>query len=130
MAQMEIEIILTRQLASYLATPIFVVDKDGGLIFYNEPAEAILGRRFEETAEMSGSEVIAAFHPTDSRGKKLPDSKIPLRIALTEQRPSFLCFWIRGMDGVKRQIDVTAFPLIGQANALLGAVALFWEVKG
>ncbi len=129
MAQMEIEVILTRQLASYLATPIFVVDKDGRLIFYNEPAESILGRRFEETAEMSGAEVIAAFSPMDSRGKKIDDAKIPLRIALAERRPAFLCFWIRGLDGVKRQIDVTAFPLIGQANALLGAVALFWEVQ-
>ena len=42
MAQKDIELILTRQLASYLATPVFIVDAIGTLVFYNEPAEVIL----------------------------------------------------------------------------------------
>jgi PAS domain-containing protein len=46
MPQLEIEMILMRQLASYLAMPIFIVDPVGNLVFYNEPAESILGRRF------------------------------------------------------------------------------------
>lgn len=47
-----IQIILARQLASSLAMPILIVDTDGTLIFYNEPAEVILDQRFEETGEM------------------------------------------------------------------------------
>ena len=39
MPQQEIEMILVRQLASYLAMPIFIVDPQGTLVFYNEPAE-------------------------------------------------------------------------------------------
>ena len=35
MLQKAIEVILMRQLASYLAMPIFVVDPDGNLLFYN-----------------------------------------------------------------------------------------------
>ncbi len=50
--QQEIEMILARQLASYLVMPIFVVDPAGTLVFYNEPAEPILGRRFDETGAM------------------------------------------------------------------------------
>ena len=61
MRQREIEVILTRQLASYLALPIFIVDEDGTLIFYNEPAEAILGQRFEETGEMPADEWAQAY---------------------------------------------------------------------
>ncbi len=34
--QQEIEMILARQLASYLVMPIFVVDPAGTLVFYNE----------------------------------------------------------------------------------------------
>ena len=49
----EIEIILNRQLADCLSIPVFITDTIGNLIFYNEPAEEILGRRFEETGEMS-----------------------------------------------------------------------------
>ena len=33
--------------------PILLVDTTGTLIFYNEPAEAILGQRFEETGEIA-----------------------------------------------------------------------------
>ena len=38
-----IQIILTRQLAGYLSVPTFLVDPKGTLLFYNEPAEELLG---------------------------------------------------------------------------------------
>ena len=44
MAQYPVELILTRQVASQMAMPVFLVDADGTLVFYNEPAERILGR--------------------------------------------------------------------------------------
>ena len=65
MPQREIEVILTRQLASYLTMPIFIVDPDGTLVFYNEPAEAILGHRFEETGEMPADEWATVYTATD-----------------------------------------------------------------
>ena len=43
MPQKDIELILMRQLANYLAVPILVVDSAGTLLFYNEPAEVLLG---------------------------------------------------------------------------------------
>ena len=49
MAAHEIEIILNRQLADCLSIPVFITDTIGNLIFYNEPAEEVLGKRFEET---------------------------------------------------------------------------------
>ena len=49
MAQQSVEMILVRQLASYLFVPVLVVDTTGTVVFYNEPAERILGVRFEET---------------------------------------------------------------------------------
>lgn len=48
MAQREVELILLRQPASYLTIPIFVVDTKGTLIYFNEPAEVLVSRRFEE----------------------------------------------------------------------------------
>ncbi len=47
-----IEIILNRQLADCLSVPVFITDTVGNLIFYNGPAENILGTRYEETGEM------------------------------------------------------------------------------
>jgi PAS domain-containing protein len=129
MPQREIEIILARQLASYLATPIFIVDPQGTLAFYNEPAEAILGRRFDETGEMRAEEWSTLFRPVDENGEPLQPDALPLVIALKEQHPSHRSFSISGLDGVLRHIQVTAFPLIGQADRFLGAIAIFWEVK-
>jgi PAS domain-containing protein len=128
MPQHEIEVILTRQLASYLTLPIFIVGPDGTLIFYNEPAEVILGHRFEETGEMPAEEWAAAYSTTNDGDEPVSPRKLPLMIALREGRPAHGSFWIRGRDRSRRHIEVTAFPLIGQAGRHLGAVAIFWEV--
>jgi hypothetical protein len=50
-------------------------------------------------------------------------------IALAEQRLAHDKFWIEGLDQVRRCLEVTAFPLLGQARRNLGAVVLFWEVR-
>jgi PAS domain-containing protein len=127
MSQQEIEVILTRQLATYLAMPIFVVGPDGTLVFYNEPAEEILGCRFDETGALPLDEWTQLFMPTDQHGVPLPPEERPVLVAVHERRPSHRDFWISGLDNVLRHIEVTAFPLIGQADRYLGAVAIFWE---
>jgi PAS domain S-box-containing protein len=125
--QHHVEVILLRQVASYLATPIFVVDPDGTLVYFNEPAEAILGRRYDEVGEMSHTEWGTAFMPMDEHGNALPTESLPLSVAMAEQRSVHGPMRIRGLDGVRRDIAVTAFPIVGQHDRLLGAVALFWE---
>ena len=127
MNQQEIEVILARQLADYLALPIFLVDQEGNLLFYNEPAEKILGRRYEETGPLPAQEWATIFQPTDEDSRPLPPEQLPLIIALRESRPAHSGCWIRGLDGVLRQIEVIAFPLIGQSDRRLGAMAIFWE---
>jgi len=128
MPQKEIEMILARHLASYLAMPIFIVDPQGNLLFYNEPAESILGRRFEETGEMPVAVWSTIFKPTDEKGSPIDPASHPLVVALTLRCPAHRGFWIRGLDGVLRHIEVVAFPLVGQADRFLGAIAIFWEI--
>jgi PAS domain-containing protein len=129
MTQRAIEVILTRHLASYLAMPILIVDGEGNLVFYNEPAERVLGRRFEETGEMPASEWTTVFAPTDDRGGALEPGTLPLMIALTDRRPAHGSLWIHALDSVPRRIEVTAFPLLGHGDRHLGAVAIFWETS-
>lgn len=126
----QMEVILARHLASCLATPIFIVDPAGNLIFYNQPAESILGRRFAETGEMPAREWSTVFTPTDEHGNRLDPDILPLMVSLTQRRPGQRSFWIRGLDGVRRHIEVTALPLFGQAERFLGAMAFFWEDLG
>jgi PAS domain-containing protein len=127
MSQQEIEVILSRHLAECLAMPIFIVNPDGDLIFYNEPAELILGQSYNETGMMPANEWSTIFQPFDSEGNPLPSEELPLIIALREHHPAHKLFNIHGKDGVIREIEVTAFPLIGQADRFLGALAIFWE---
>ena len=116
-----------KQVASYLAMPIFLVDVEGTLLFYNESAEALLGLRYDETGEMPMQEWGTVFVPTDADGNVLAVEQLPLAIALRDRRPSHGQFFITALDGVTHDLSVTAFPLVGQHERELGAVALFWE---
>lgn len=129
MSQHEIETILARHLAEYLAMPIFIVNPTGDLIFYNEPAEAILGTRYNETGSMPASEWATIFHPVDKAGNSIPAEELPLMIALNRRCPAHKNFWIRGLDGKLRELEVTALPIIGQAGRFLGGIAIFWEIE-
>ncbi|TLD69740.1 PAS domain-containing protein [Phragmitibacter flavus] len=130
MPQKDIELILMRQLASCLATPVFLVDPQGNLVFYNEHAEAILGRRFEETGSMPVGLWSTIFSPRDGRGREILPEALPLVIALRKKVPAQKRFWIKSLDGSKKQVEATAFPLMGQTGRLVGAVTMIQEVKG
>ena len=127
MPQREVELILVRQLASYLTLPIFVVDTKGTLIFFNEPAERLLGRRFEETEELVLDDWSASLAPTGLDGQPLLQHQRPIVVALEQHRPAHARIRIRSLEGEWREVEVTAFPIVGQAGRDLGAVALFWS---
>lgn len=127
MSQQPVELILAKRLASLLARPVFLVDPQGALLFYNEPAELLLGMRYEETGAMPIKEWGTIFSPTDEQGNVLPPEQLPLAVALSERKPASGRFWIRGLDGVDRRIAVVAFPLEGNGQRHLGAVAMFSE---
>ncbi len=124
-----IQIILIRQLAAYLSVPLFLVDPQGNLIFYNEPAEAILGRRFDETGAMPLEEWSSAFTRVDDEGQPVPLEDIATMITLAKKRPTYKRYHARGLDGVVRQIEVTSIPITGLRGEFLGAATLFWELS-
>ena len=81
MAQHAIELILMRQLAGGLATPVFLVDPDGDLLFYNEPAEAILGCRYGTARPRRDFPMLAALYLA---GRLRIDELITARYALED----------------------------------------------
>jgi PAS domain-containing protein len=130
MPQKPIELILIRRLATYLSIPMFVVDADGTMLFYNEPAELLLGRRFDEAGEMKLEVWSTIFLPRDEHGEALAPEALPLFVAIRERRPAHRIIQFTGLDGVAKRVEVTAFPLAGLSGRLLGAVAAFWSVDG
>ena len=125
----EIEVILARHLASCLAMPIFIVDEKGNLVFYNEPAEPILGRRFEEAGEVKIDEWSKILIASDPDGAEIPYDDRPVIIALEQQQPSSREIILTGFHNIQHHISVTAIPIIGQADRFLGAIAIFWEIE-
>jgi PAS domain-containing protein len=122
----DVELILARQFASCIATPVVIVDTELNIIFYNESAEPILGSRFDETGEMP-ADAWAKADFTDEAGSPLPPEALPLPRVLSERAPVHGTMRARAFDGVKRHLAVTAFPIIGLTGQLLGGVAIFWE---
>ncbi|HEX6655234.1 MAG TPA: PAS domain-containing protein [Candidatus Limnocylindria bacterium] len=130
MAQQPIELILTRQLASYLATPMFLVGPEGELLFYNEPAEGLLGYRFDEALEIPLEEWASAYMLFNtSTGERLTIDEFPVVTALREKRPRHTSLIYQRPDGGRLPIVVTSIPLLGGGGELIGAVAVFWEDK-
>ena len=125
----EIEIILNRQLADCLSMPVFITDTKGNLIFYNEPAEQILGTRFEDSGEMKVETWSTIFKQQDDEGNLLPPEKLPLVRTLRDQYPYHKTFWIESLMGKSEKISLSSYPIIGRAGKFLGAVAIFWEAK-
>ena len=93
----EIEIILNRQLADCLSIPVFITDTKGNLIFYNEPAEEILGKRFEDTGEMSVELWSTIFKPIDVFGNAIPPDDLPLVRTLKNCYPYHKTFRIESL---------------------------------
>jgi len=122
-----IELILNRQLADCLAIPVFITDTIGNLLFYNEPAEEILGKRYEDTGEMPVEQWSTIFKNKDENGETLPPEELPLVKTLKTRLPYFKTFWIVSLMGKEEKISVTSYPIIGRAGSFLGAVAIFWR---
>ena len=104
----DLSLILARDLASRLATPVFLVDPEGTLVFYNEPAERVLGRQFAEAGELTQEEWGTIFAPLDEEGKEVPVEELPLSVALRDRVAAHRKLRIKGLDGVERNLGVTA----------------------
>ena len=128
MAQKPIELILARNLMSSLSTPAFLVDQGGTLVFYNEAAGALLGKRFEEVGKVGAEEWGTMFGPFDADGSPIPYDELPLVLSVRQGRPAHSIFSIRSAEGTPHEIEVSAFPIL-TAHGSRGAIAVFWPTE-
>lgn len=125
--QHAIEVILLKQWASYIAVPVWVCDEEGNLIFYNEPAEDIVGRRFDEMGPINANDLAETYLTSEPDGSPVSSEELPIVIALADRVPAHRPLRIKDHLGRWRQIEVSAAPIDGQDGRQLGAFAMFWE---
>ena len=100
----------------------------GEMGFYNEAAGALLGRRFEETGAMSGTQWVETFGPLDADGVPIPIEHQPLTKALRRNRAAHEQHRIRSIHGDEHAVEVTGMPLIG-TDGFQGAMICFWPTE-
>ena len=120
-------LILAREFASNLATPTLIADDRGTLVFYNEAAETVAGMPFAEAGEIPLDDWAARFAPRTADSEPIPPELRPTRIALDERRAAHERYRVTSVDGVERDVSVTAFPLFAHADEFVGIVAIFWR---
>ena len=125
--QKHLVLILAREFASNLSTPTLIADERGYLVYYNEAAETVVGRRFAGAEETPLDEWLAEFEARTLASQPLPAEQRPWWIAFDERRASHLRYLVTGADGVEREIEVTAFPLFAQTDDFVGVVVIFWR---
>jgi PAS domain-containing protein len=123
--QRPLELILARNLMSALSTPAFLVDEGGLLVFYNEAAGMLLGKRFEELGTVGPQEWGSLFGPFDENGEPIPYDELPLVTAVRGGRPAHAELTVRSTDGTQHDVEVSAFP-IQTPHGSQGAIAVFW----
>jgi PAS domain-containing protein len=126
-AQKPLELILARNLLSSISTPAFLVGREGTLLFYNEAAGALIGRRFEETGTMTAEEWTTAFGPFAEDGEPIPYDENKLTESLREGRPAHGNFRICVAGNVHQDIAASAIPIVGPDGSS-GAIVIFWPL--
>ena len=122
--QQPVEMVLLRQLASYLTIPIWMMDDSGNLLYYNVAAEQSLGARFNDVGPIH-AEQLADLFKTSAIDE--PGDDMPVVRTLQTRQPAHGRIRFCSLDGVWRDVEITAIPIEGLANRFLGAMALFWD---
>jgi PAS domain-containing protein len=127
-AAKSLPLILARELAANLATPMFLIDSAGTLVYYNEAAELLIGRPFAEMGEIPALEFGAVLQLTEPDGSPIRRRDTAAGVAFLQRRPAHRRVLATGYDGVRRLVEATAYPLFGKTQEMHGVVSVFWEV--
>ena len=122
-------LILARELAANLATPMFLIDAAGILVFFNEAAELMLGKTFAEMGEVTAQEFGAMLELADVDGTPLRRRDSPAGVAFFQRCPSHRRVTATTLDGKRTTFEATAYPLFGRTEDMHGVLTVFWEAK-
>ena len=122
-------LILARELAANLATPMFLIDAEGTLVFYNEAAELMLGKTWAEMGEMTAEQFGTMLDLAEPDGTPMRKSESPAGVAFFQRAPSHKRVIATTLDGKRSTFEATAYPLFGRTEDMHGVLTVFWPAK-
>ncbi len=125
MASQDIEFILARQLGEYLSTPLALIDHDGKMIYYNESAEHILGKKFNESGEIESREWDDRFYANEEKNQNIKILDLPFIQVLSVRHIMQGEYWMRNFEEINQKVLIVSVPLVGLAQRELGALIYF-----
>lgn len=125
--QKSLVLIRAKHLAESVTTPMFLADAEGSLIFYNEAAEALLGRPFVDSGALSPTDWQEAFNVRDRDDSPFPLESMASWVQLQSERPAMGHIKFSGADGTDHLVATCAFPLFTEQQRFDGALILFWR---
>jgi PAS domain-containing protein len=127
--QQSLDLILARNLISGIKLAAFLIDPDGVLVFFNDAAGELIGRRFEEVGRLNREEWNSQFGPFDEFGQLVPTDSMPLTKALRDGLPANGCFRVSSGEAENLiDVEVSALPLT-TADGFQGAIIVFWRAE-
>jgi PAS domain-containing protein len=120
-------LILARNLVESVGLAAFLLDAQGTLVFFNEPAGALIGLRFEEIGPLAREEWAARFGPFEDGEPAALDS-LPLALTVRDGRPAQGRFQVHNASDGELEVDVSALPLLA-ADGFHGVLVLFWPAE-
>jgi hypothetical protein len=124
-----LELILLRQFAARLTTPVALFDMDGWLIYLNPAAEAVFGVDFADLGELSLEQALAIAQPKDVHGAPMTPDTVPVGIALGQGRPEARTVSIRDPRGRLHRLGTTTIPVQSYGGAFVGVMSIFWKLE-
>jgi PAS domain-containing protein len=120
-------LILSRELAANLSTPMVLIDGDGLFVFCNEAAELMLGRSFGDMGSLTAGEFgsMLDFRGLDTEPLRRRDT--PPGRAFLQREPAHQRLLVTAFDGAQREVEVTSYPLFGRDQEMHGVLTVFWE---
>jgi PAS domain S-box-containing protein len=120
-------LILARELAANLATPMFLINAEGTLVYVNEAAELMLGRSLAEVGSITANEFGARLQLAELDGSPMRRRDSPAGVAFYQREPAHRTLLATTLDGTRRPFEVTAYPLFGHVGEMHGVLTVFWE---
>jgi PAS domain-containing protein len=121
-------LIVAREFASNVAVPVFLVDANNELVYYNEAAQIAFGTPFAQPGALRQGDWSERFRPAHPDGSDFPREQLPVVVALENHQPAHGSMQVTAPDGNRVNVEITAIPLWSSPEEFAGVMAIGWMV--